>query len=98
MAFSITGVNTAGTGNAGTVTDSNCASDWISIPCATNTLSPTAQTDNNVCVDRICGMIFNSITQASTASAAPVNSKYHSCSSDFYNPTMSTYVDINMTN
>ena len=44
MAFSITGQNSGGTASAGTVTDANCQTDWLSIPCATNSLNPTAQT------------------------------------------------------
>ena len=77
MAFSIQGQNSpSGTASAGTDTGTNCATDWISIPCATNTLSPTAQSDiNQGCVDRICGMVFNSITQVAGMPAAPVNSK-----------------------
>ena len=85
MAFSITGQNSNGTPNQGTVTDSNCATDWLTIPCATNSLNPTAQNGSPTvgCVDRICGMIWNSVTQPTTGSAAPVNSKYHSSSSNF---------------
>ena len=85
MAFSITGQNSGGTASAGTVTDSNCQTDWLSIPCATNSLNPTAQTitPTVVCVDRICGMIFNSVTQGTGSPAAPVNSKYHFRSSNF---------------
>ena len=86
MAFSTTGMNTAGVPSKGTDTDSNCSTDWLSIPCATNTLSPTVQNPSSagVCVDRICGMVFNSVTQAPTlassppAEQVPVNSKYHS--------------------
>ena len=29
-----------------------------------------------VCVDRICGMVFNSVTTAAGSSSVPVNSKY----------------------
>jgi len=54
----------------------SCVSDWVTIPCATNTMSPSAQSGTpSVCVDRICGMIFNSVTAASTTSSVPVNSK-----------------------
>ena len=83
MAFSIKGVNTAGAIGTGTEVDGTCNTDWISIPCATNTLSPTLQNPSGVCVDRICGMLFNSVATTTTGSAAPVNSKYHSCSSNF---------------
>ena len=80
MAFSIKGQNSpSGTASAGTDTGTTCATDWISIPCATNTLSPTAQSGGTPtgqgCVDRICGMVFNSVLQAAGSSAAPVNSK-----------------------
>ena len=81
MAFSITGTNNpSGTAGAGTVVGSpNCLTDWISIPCATNTLSPTSQSDSMPCTDRICGMTFNSVTAAAGSTSVPVNSKYHSC-------------------
>ena len=86
MAFSITGNNNNGARDTGTVVGTTCNTDWLSIPCATNTLSPTAQSAApTVCVDRICGMVFNSVTlgaaDAATA-AAPVNSKYYSRNSD----------------
>ena len=86
MAFSITGQNNpSGTKNTGTVIGTACTTDWVSIPCATNTLSPTAQSDNAGCVDRLCGMVFNSINQptAGTATQSPVNSKYHAWNSDY---------------
>ena len=77
MAFSIKGQNSpSGTASAGTDTGTTCATDWLSIPCATNTLSPSAQSiSGQGCVDRICGMVFNSISQAAGQPAAPVNSK-----------------------
>ena len=40
----------------------DCKTDWISIPCATNTLSTSQNGTPNICVDRICGMVFNSVT------------------------------------
>ena len=69
MSFSVTGSGAAGA--AGSVVGDSCITDWITIPCATNTNSPTAQSGTpTVCVDRICGMVFNSVTQPSgTASA-----------------------------
>ena len=94
MAFSIQGQNTgSGTRSAGSIVGTDCSLDWISIPCATNTLSSTAQTGSPItCVDRICGMVFNSVTAATgTAAASPVNSKYHSCNSRHHDPTMSIY-------
>ena len=81
----------------------DCKTDWISIPCATNTLSTSQNGTPNICVDRICGMVFNSVTQTPTlassppAEQVPVNSKYHSCSSNLYNPTSSTRVDKDLT-
>ena len=91
MAFSLTGQNSpSGTKSVGTSVGTDCSTDWLSLPCATNTLSPTAQTPTAVCVDRICGMVFNSVTQATASSAValPVNSKYYSCNSNNHNPTM----------
>ncbi len=72
MSFSITGGSPA----AGSVVGTNCATDWITIPCATNSMDPTAQTGTpSTCVDRICGMVFNSVTAASTTSPTSVYSK-----------------------
>ena len=64
MSFSITIT-------AGTVVGTSCSTDWITIPCATNTMNPDAQTGSTTgsvvsCVDRICGMVFNSFTNAAT--------------------------------
>lgn len=94
MAFSIQGQNTgSGTRSAGSIVGTDCSLDWISIPCATNTLSSTAQTGTpQTCVDRICGMVFNSVTAATgSATASPVNSKYHSRNSWHHDPTISIY-------
>lgn len=74
MAFSVSiGPGT----NVGTV----CSLDWITIPCATNTMDVTMQVTTagmtavaNTCVDRICGMTFNSVTSTATI-ASTVNSK-----------------------
>ena len=72
MSFSVTGGSPA----AGSVVGTNCATDWITIPCATNSMDPTAQTGTPAtCVDRICGMVFNSVTAASTTSSTSVYSK-----------------------
>merc|ERR1712032_950288 len=58
QAFSISG--TAGTGS---LVGTSCSTDWITIPCATNTNDPFAQNGTPVvCVDRICGQVFNSVT------------------------------------
>ena len=64
MSFSLTGGSIA----QGSVVGTNCATDWIIIPCATNTLT-TVQSDGMPCRDRICGMVFNSVTTA----AATIN-------------------------
>ena len=70
MSFSITGG-----GNDGSVVGTNCATDWITIPCATNTNDPIVQTGTpSVCVDRICGMVFNSAVAASGSASVPVTS------------------------
>ncbi len=73
MSFSITG----GTPTLGSVVgDANCITDWLTILCATNTLDPTAQSGSPLaCVDRICGMVFNSVTTAAGSPSVPVNSK-----------------------
>lgn len=53
-----------------------CATDWLTIPCATNTHDPKAQNGTpTVCVDRICGMVFNSATTAANSPNVPVYSK-----------------------
>ena len=72
MSFSITG----GTPADGSKVGTTCATDWITIPCATNTNDPFTQTGTPaVCVDRICGMVFNSATTASGSPSVPVSSK-----------------------
>merc|ERR550532_972213 len=71
MSFSITGGSPA----EGSVVGTNCATDWITVPCATNSNQPTTQSGTpSVCVDRICGMVFNSVTAASTTTSVPVTS------------------------
>ena len=50
-----------------------CSTDWITIPCATNTNDPTTQSGTPVvCVDRICGQVFNSATTPNTSPNVPV--------------------------
>ena len=69
MSFSITGQGTE-TSQVGVT----CSTDWITIPCATNSNDPVAQTGTPaVCVDRICGMVFNSV-QGASAPSVPVTS------------------------
>ena len=84
MSFSISGSVMNDVGTAGTDVASSCANDWINIPCATNSLRQDQQSFTsansegpNTCVDRICGMVFNSVTQLdiNTAIVRPVNSK-----------------------
>lgn len=71
MAFSITGGTPADGSKVGTA----CTTDWITIPCATNTNNPTIQDGSpGVCVDRICGMVFNSVTSAAGSASKPVTS------------------------
>ena len=71
--FSLTGGVSAQGSVVGSV---DCNTDWITIPCATNTNFPNAQSGTpSVCVDRICGMVFNSVTTASGTSSVPVNSR-----------------------
>merc|ERR1712117_21863 len=69
--FSVTG----GSPRLGSVVGTSCSTDWITIPCATNTNDPTTQSGTPVvCVDRICGQVFNSATTPNTASPVPVYS------------------------
>ena len=71
--FSLTGGVSAQGSVVGSV---DCNTDWITIPCATNTNFPNAQSGTpSVCVDRICGMVFNSVTTASGTSSVPVQSR-----------------------
>ncbi|XP_023335594.1 uncharacterized protein LOC111706787 isoform X2 [Eurytemora carolleeae] len=70
-AFSVTG----GTPAEGSKVGTQCATDWLTIPCATNTHDPKAQNGTpTVCVDRICGMVFNSATTAANSPNVPVYS------------------------
>ena len=74
MSFSITGSD----GSVGSLT-LECSTDWISIPCATNSLRPDAQSGGSPagCVDRLCGMVFNSVDTDFPNPSVPVNSKYN---------------------
>jgi len=75
MGFSTTGINNpSGTRNTGTNVGAACSTDWLAVPCATNTLSPTVQSDSSVCVDRICGMVWNSIAQAQSTTLSTTTS------------------------
>ena len=73
MSFSITGSD----GSVGSQ-NTECTTDWITIPCATNSLRPDNQSGGSpaVCVDRICGMVFNSVNSDFPSPSVPVNSKY----------------------
>ena len=93
MSFSLTGTTTNGEASVGTDVATACSTDWLSIPCATNTLRSDQQSATpTICVDRICGMVFNSVTAAATTPgtdvAVPVNSKYYSRNSLNHNLTM----------
>ena len=55
------------------MTSTNCANDWITIPCATNSNKPTLNENGSICVDRICGMALNTVTGA-TLPSIPVTS------------------------
>jgi len=73
-AFSISGT----AGQTGTSVSDVCNKDWLTIPCATNTNSGSnAQSGSPaVCVDRICGQVFDSVTNPfnPTLEARPVYS------------------------
>jgi hypothetical protein len=74
MSFSVTGSSTS---VVGSIIETNCVTDWLTIPCATNTMDPAVQTGTPaVCVDRICGMVFNSVTTPAASPSVPVNSEY----------------------
>lgn len=80
MSFSITGGNPT----LGSVVGTSCNTDWITIPCATNSNDPTAQNGTpSTCVDRICGMVFNSVTTNAGTNSVPVNSKPNQSESVF---------------
>jgi len=71
QAFSVTG----GTPTEGSRVGTQCSTDWLTIPCATNTNDPNAQDGTPVvCVDRICGMVFNSATTVANSPNVPVYS------------------------
>ena len=73
MSFSITGSTAT---PVGSIVGTDCSTDWITIPCATNTNDPNAQNGTpTTCVDRICGMVFNSVTTAAGTASVPVSSK-----------------------
>ena len=72
MSFSITGGAIA----QGSMVGTQCTTDWITIPCATNTNDPEMQTGSpSVCVDRICGMVFNSATTIAGSPSVAVMSE-----------------------
>jgi len=71
QSFSITG----GSPTLGSVVGTDCSTDWLTIPCATNTNDPTTQSGTPVvCVDRLCGQVFNSATTPNTSPSVPVYS------------------------
>ena len=75
MSFSITGGAIA----QGSMVGTQCTTDWITIPCATNTNDPEMQTGSpSVCVDRICGMVFNSATTIAGSPSVAVMSESQS--------------------
>ena len=74
MSFSVTGGSAS---QLGSVVGDSCITDWLTIPCATNTNNPLAQTSApTICVDRICGMVFNSVTASANTISVPVNSMF----------------------
>ncbi len=74
MSFSLTGSSTT---PIGSLVETNCVTDWLTIPCATNTMNMMVQSGTpTICVDRICGMVFNSVTTPAASPSVPVNSKY----------------------
>ena len=74
-AFSLTGqLANGGTGVGAITGSSNCVTDWVTIPCATNT-GKIMQMGGAVCQDRLCGDIFNS-EGGGAMNQVPVYSKY----------------------
>ena len=71
MSFSVTGGMTM----VGALVGTDCVTDWLTISCASNTIT-TQQTGGAVCVDRICGMVFNSEAAAASTPSVPVYSKF----------------------
>ena len=67
-AFSLTG--TSGT-PANAVGSTNCATDWVTIPC-----SQTSTTSSTDCQDRLCGNVFSASSASPAATvSAPVYCK-----------------------
>jgi len=65
----------SGSTNTGSQVGTGCSTDWLTIPCATNTNDPFAQNGTPVvCVDRICGQVFNSAQTSSGSPNVPVYS------------------------
>ena len=85
MSFSITG----GAIQQGSMVGTQCTTDWITIPCATNTNDPQMQTGTpSVCVDRICGMVFNSATTTQGSPSVAVMSESESVSQSLHCPAV----------
>jgi len=65
----------SGSSNTGSQVGTGCSTDWLTIPCATNTNDPFAQNGTPVvCVDRLCGMVFNSAQTSAGSANVPVYS------------------------
>ena len=59
----------------GSIVGNDCSTDYLTIPCATNSNDPYLQTGTpSVCVDRICGMVFNSARTQSGSPNVPIRS------------------------
>ena len=59
----------------GSFVGTDCSTDYLSIPCATNSIDPYLQNGTpSVCVDRICGMVFNSARTQSGSPNVPIRS------------------------
>ncbi|XP_037082262.1 uncharacterized protein LOC119102918 [Pollicipes pollicipes] len=83
--FSLGGSTTA----VNAVTGSSCSTDWLIIPCATDNVNTplTTMSDGNVCVDRLCGDVFNTVSGSTTSAAAysftkPFRLYYHTDSQE----------------
>lgn len=71
--FTLTGAYTSTTSAVASFTDSACTTDYLLVPCGTNTRGQSVNSDGSVCAMRMCGSVFNSINAQVTP--APVYSE-----------------------
>lgn len=76
LGFSISGALIAGDNTVASGTDAACTTDYLMIPCGSDIVGQTTNSDASVCATRMCGSAFNSVN-ARTLST-PVYSKLSS--------------------